>query len=377
MYCARCGYELKDNVRFCPQCGSPVDSTSEEGVSDTDEIMHAEQEQEENASAQLQNEPASFSTVMDETKTRSKRRIPIAVIVALALALAVGAAFAGYYIYTTYAASQQEEQTKQTTDSQESNEESEERSETPVTEQIEEQPGETEETESEEPVGEESEETSEEQSEVNPAYDESMAAYGGVLDEYLAFMDFVNGGGDVNSLERDPETYALIDYPHVNDAFTYDTFENIDCNQYAYVDLDDNGIPELVVGDGSNQPIEVYTYSDGAVVNLFGITGARDWWFIDANGNIINDGSGGIAQGRTIYVLNDSNLEPVDTVDLDYEDSGLGNNEYLYVIRHTTADGVDETETTYDYDEALEIMSRFSAGYTVSSEKIALDWQDL
>lgn len=79
--------------------------------------------------------------------------------------------------------------------------------------------------------------------------------------------------------------------------------ESLDSLGYALMDLDGDGVEELIVAcDEESQPIlDLYTLVGGELVHVFS-GGERNQYFLRQGGRIINIGSGGAA--RTTYVLN-------------------------------------------------------------------------
>ena len=94
MFCANCGKQLADEVRFCTSCGVPVERAESFG-----ELADGV-----GAGAAGAAKPANFKAAMDSTKARGKRRMPVIVLVALALALTSAIAFAAHYVYTEHIA---------------------------------------------------------------------------------------------------------------------------------------------------------------------------------------------------------------------------------------------------------------------------------
>lgn len=86
--------------------------------------------------------------------------------------------------------------------------------------------------------------------------------------------------------------------------------EDLSC---AFVDLDDNGVQEMIVTDG-NVIYDLYTCSDGEYVHL--ITGAeRNSYTLTADNMVVNVGSSGA--GNTvyrIYLYFGTNLIPVELI---------------------------------------------------------------
>ncbi len=339
MYCAQCGNEISDRVKFCPQCGSSTGINVSGGTPSSPRFYLADVKADTANNVEAANSSkqrsTSFKDAMDAIRSNSKRRILMIMMLVLVLALLAGcAAYTGYYIYNNYFAQQPNEQPMETIS---------------------------------EPAA-------------------AMAAYTNVLDEYRDFLAFVTAEGDVkqgvNNLARNRRTYELIDYPDVSKYYLSSSGTIFDCNKYAYFDFDDNGTPELVVGNGSNQPLEVYAYQDGKVVDLFGLS-AEGSWRINNDGYITNTGSKGREENYAIYALDDNTLEPLETATLEYDDDAFSKGRDLYVIRHTTADGIEDTRTTYDYDEATETLREFLGQFFISpfswdwDAEVALDWQDL
>ncbi|HEP1818307.1 TPA: DUF1002 domain-containing protein [Streptococcus suis] len=73
--------------------------------------------------------------------------------------------------------------------------------------------------------------------------------------------------------------------------------------KYALFDLNRDGIDELIISDGDNNHLAVYTYNKGVVL-LKGVSGYRNHLQIFQDGKIVTYGSGGAdVSGVTIYTL--------------------------------------------------------------------------
>lgn len=73
--------------------------------------------------------------------------------------------------------------------------------------------------------------------------------------------------------------------------------------KYALFDLNRDGIDELIISDGNNNHLAVYTYNNGVVL-LKGVSGYRNHLQIFQDGKIVTYGSGGAdVSGVTIYTL--------------------------------------------------------------------------
>ncbi len=334
MYCRQCGHELESDALFCTQCGASVKAAPQRQAATAAVAV-------EEGHDGSPDEPVSLKAAMDETKERSKRRIPLVVLVALILALVAGVAFGAYYVYDTIIEPRLSEQ-----QAQDGNED-----------------------------------------EIVPAEEAeaAMAAYEGILDEYRDFMAYLEGGGDINDLELDPETSTYAEYPDVN-VIGFMDFANREgaYAQYAYADLNDDGIDELLIR--SNEPdqssvaiIQGFTYYDGEVKELFEST-YRNQWHIEDNGYLLlTADSGGDTYGQTICMVDpaeENGRRLVESIMFEYEDDyDRMNDDSPYHVTRETPEGTEEFTVTYT--EMQEMTSDFGSEYTSNGEEIVLDWQDL
>ncbi|HFI0466729.1 TPA: DUF1002 domain-containing protein [Streptococcus suis] len=73
--------------------------------------------------------------------------------------------------------------------------------------------------------------------------------------------------------------------------------------KYALFDLNKDGIDELIISDGNDHQLAVYTYNKGVIL-LKGVSGYRDHLQVFQDGKIVTYGSGGAdVSGATIYML--------------------------------------------------------------------------
>ncbi len=94
MYCAQCGNEIADRVRFCTQCGSSTGINVSGGTSSSPRFYLAD------VKAQISNKErsSSFKDAMDAIRSNSKRRILMIMTIALILSLLAGTAFGYGYL---------------------------------------------------------------------------------------------------------------------------------------------------------------------------------------------------------------------------------------------------------------------------------------
>lgn len=137
---------------------------------------------------------------------------------------------------------------------------------------------------------------------------------------------------------------------------------NLDTIGYQFADLDDDGIPELIVGmegfddylTGVTQIIDLYTIEDGQVVHL-GSSGERFGYQLCEDGSIYYWGSGGWAsQGYELCELVDGELVTIETV---WSEPDADNVVHWYYTPEggSAYDSSDAATTEIDEDEATEI----------------------
>ncbi len=126
-------------------------------------------------------------------------------------------------------------------------------------------------------------------------------------------------------------------FPRYNSAPSY-----VDKIGYAFIDLDSNGIPELLIGmdDASgtgnsseaNTIYDLYTYADEDIKHLAS-SGERSHYYLCGDNTIINYASGGAASANYLhYCMNDSGDD-------------------LAVLEYVYSEPDDDWENTYWYHE--------------------------
>lgn len=115
------------------------------------------------------------------------------------------------------------------------------------------------------------------------------------------YVQAIQEDWDMERCEREDISYLVM---------FLDKPEDLNC---AFVDLDSNGVQEMIVTDG-NVIYDLYTCADGEFVHL--ITGAeRNSYSLTADNMIVNVGSGGA--GNTVYrifLYYGNNLIPVELI---------------------------------------------------------------
>ncbi|MDO4290805.1 MAG: hypothetical protein Q4C41_06215 [Eggerthellaceae bacterium] len=216
-------------------------------------------------------EPVTFAAAMDTAKQKSKRRIPMVVLVALALALATGVAYAAYRVYTDIYLPSQQAQVEQ-----------------------------------QEPVAEEPE------LETNPEYEAAMQAYEGILDDY-------RGALSAENIAQYPDSFSVPEevrsqYPCVSGMHEWSHYvqEN---TSYAFVDLNGDSIPELLLSDGGNSVFDIWSF-DGTNPVVVAEGWDRNTYALCEGGIVFNHGSGGAYAGGNSYsVFTGANLKDSDSYD--------------------------------------------------------------
>lgn len=360
MYCHQCGKEIEDGDKFCAYCGtavpdepinapaledadteplsvSPVadDEQTEVTVPERDESDGAsETEAAEAPQAGPENSTeaaaSSLKTAVESTRKRSRRKMPMILLVALALALASAVALAAYFVYTqVYLPSQQQEQ---------------------------------------EVVEEE-----------NPQWDEAVAAYQVIIDQYNEAIS-TYGSYEVNSEE------IAAQYPYVNFEPMLTTSPEDAPWQYAYHDLNDDGVPEMLVGTpgggrlADNIVFDIWSYQDGAILSVAqGIF--RGNYSIRNDNLVMYYGNGGVKTNALTI------LRPTNSPFLDAKSSGTSDNfatveglasdwgptDDTISYEITNADGLTESGTCTD-EELSAMIDELIAKYP---EDTNLEWHPL
>ncbi len=331
----------------------------------------------------------------DAAPTHNRRRVLIVVLVILVVIIIIVAIIVGSCVATTDNDAQQQDQQQEepadTAQNEDADQEGalEEETDEP---QAEEEPAEA--LEEEPAEGEEVEEVRPNvatQGESMPATTEEVAAtYEDILNEYRAFAEYVAQGGSPENLAVDSVTNTWVDYPHVTamDSASYLLDEIPSHFEYAYTDLDYDGIPELLIGRSVWIPIinnfgvnllQMFSYQDGQAVELFQsysgnrnqhVVGVPDYFDITSNGYIRSQGGDDPTKTVfTAYELIDGRLYEREQLTADAE-----TNTYWLL----TADGEQEE---VDSAALLDFETRYpwaSIDYeSVADDSPLGDWQDL
>lgn len=239
MYCRECGSEISNEAKFCNFCGTeavkPKAQTNEsvdfsegqkpneaQNSAIADETSDALSAAAENESAQTtdatqaqpttqtaaaQPETSSLKAAVAQNKKRSRRRMPMILLVALALALATSVAYAAYRAYTDAWVPYQAEQQQKA-------------------------------------------QAEKDAQDAQNAYDEIIKEYSDALNQVLS-----GSAGHDEIMDK---------YPHVNsEPFPYysEYSNESTANNYRYTtkDLNDDGIPELLIGKDVSEYGSTYT----------------------------------------------------------------------------------------------------------------------
>ena len=124
---------------------------------------------------------------------------------------------------------------------------------------------------------------------LSPTKSEPFAIYDYVIQEYLGAYE--NGNNNLEYVFGHAISEYVVGSEHLG---------------YALVDLDDDGSPELIVGDptaSADLPIfGAYAISGGTYVPLC-VSQARDRFFLRTDGSILNEGSGGAANSMVCVMV--------------------------------------------------------------------------
>lgn len=304
MYCHQCGKEIEDGDKFCAYCGTAVsdepisapasEDAATEPLPPTDEAADVAAAQQESADTERDSESqpdaeaaaSSLKAAVASTRKRSRRKMPMILLVALALALASAVALAAYFVYTqVYLPSQQQEQ-----------------------EAVE---------------------------EANPQWDEAVAAYQVIIEQYNEAISLYNAD-EANSNE------VTEHYPYVNYEIALN-FPPTDSQwQYAYHDLNDDGTPEMLIGIGDNTVFDIWSYQDEEIVCVAqGML--RGNFSIRQNNLVMSYGSGGAkVHGFSILRLTDDSVG-------DFRDPESNSQDNFTVVEGISSDwGPTDDTTSYD-----------------------------
>lgn len=205
MFCKYCGNELEDEAKFCSKCGNEVlRKAADEAPANVASESTPAVEAAENT---------SFKAAVRSTDRKQRGKFTMVLLVVLALSLLTGTAFALHYVYTTYVA--------------------------PAPEVVEEP-------------------------ETNPEAEAATAAYQEIIEEYQ------NAIAAAEQAEEQGEDWAYSytedEYPHVNAEFPQGRLLSGESSPaYAYKDLNEDGIPELIIKDDYTV-YSIWSYKDGETI---------------------------------------------------------------------------------------------------------------
>ena len=331
-FCANCGKQLAEEARFCTSCGTAVgaDASAEQGASvgqgfSQPTFAVAAQGAASSALAADAAKPASFKAAMDSTKARGKRRMPVIVLVALALALTSAIALAAHYIYSEYVAPAMNQSVSNASDQPES-----------------------------------------------PELAAANAAYAAVIEEYRLALNELEENGDEQGMGARYPHVSMTFLDYLTDKMEIDSIGSfvaellseigvsfptalldlfgwtsaqaiVDNLSAAKIDLDENGIPELLIYHGSDI-VHVLTCVNGEVVSLAAfsyddlaveeIALTKDGLLLYSKSSLLEDR--GVV---VLYAVGEGSLSTIESLSWQEVDDGSGRLSYS----HATPEGVTET----------------------------------
>lgn len=179
---------------------------------------------------------------------------------------------------------------------------------------------------------------------------------------------------------NDGETDTVPENPELSYLYRYNSA--LSEVGFAWVDLDNNGQPELIIADVDDSFIyDLYTISDGEAVHLFD-SGERYCYFLYENGYIENQWSGSAAtSGHDFYKISDGKLEFAERIVFDAHhalDAGLidelsqANDDKCFFTSETDQSGDYQSVTAEEARKAIETYQGtgkpFPVEYTLLSE---------
>lgn len=323
MYCRHCGNEIPNEARFCPACGEETQqnnipnntiaarngSTRNEPNEITGRNQGPALTEAVQARSQVEaSETSTLKAAVESGKKRSRRKIPMIVLVVLSLALAASVAYAAYHVYTDiWVPAQQEQQNK---------------------------------AEKEQQV-----------KEAQQAYDE-------IIREYRDALNEAQSGDGLPYGDEFTEKY-----PHVNNepfsfypgSGTLIKSKDEPCYKYTTKDLNNDGIPELLIGKDTSSYgdlfkvaiYDIWSFQNHEPINiLIGIT--RGDFSLRENGIIVGRGNGGLyINAFTVMSLRSEignpNEEPNNSTVGNYSDSW----DNIETLSEDRIDGVTTTESNH------------------------------
>ena len=226
-------------MAFCIHCGAKLDGAEKFCPNCGEQVLQSHQSDSEQTSRRARNGSSNnenLAAAVASTKQRSRRKTPLILLIAFALAAVAGTAYAAYTIISKITAP---ENTQQAQDSAQSLEEAE--------------------------------------TYVADTKEAAIEAYAKVIADY----DSVAG-----LKESDVD---LSEHPYLNP-------ENPIESSYAYFDLSDDGIPELLIGLSTPSDIgeyggvfDIWTYQNGELVRVMASESARHGYIqIRKDGMMVN-----------------------------------------------------------------------------------------
>lgn len=180
--------------------------------------------------------------------------------------------------------------------------------------------------------------------------DDSIELYSDVLDFF--YNNISTNWKDFNSDYFDPENRRFPDDYISYMWWHYESERSLDKTYYSFIDLDNDGFDELLVGtvngEHGDSIFDIFTYIDGKPVHL--VTSAeRDWYFLGKENVIGESGSSGAALSSTTYYrLENGKLQPIE--------------KYIY-------DGYDTPDSPYYYADEFEYIKSEYEDYWYYSDK--------
>lgn len=334
MYCRNCGSEIPDEAKFCTFCGTETvspknqEQKNDEGQKPSEAAdqaaSSASTEQVGSLAEASSQTPSNLKAAVESNKKRSRRRMPMILLVALALALATSVAYAAYRVYTdVWMPMQQEQQQK---------------------------------------------------AQAEKDAQEAQDAYDGIIKEYSEAL-----AANTSSMSDAEELTSS--YPHTNPelVFTKGLYSGeIDNCRYALKDINNDGVPELLIGEigggtvANNVIWDMWTYQDGELKRLQ--MGMRNMYFsLRQDGLVLTAGRSGVnIVGFSIDSLNNSALH-------DCEDEWENAKSNWSSVASLSEDRIEyhgSNQTSYDtntvYYEEKQGDSTVNSGYCTTDQFISM-----
>lgn len=343
MICSQCGAKLAETARFCSACGAPVSVSEASGLDEGGSLAGDNGGGlAEDPSPGAVREQDGFVRRLIAFRQTTLRAVPTFVLAIFAFLAAAGTAYAAYKVVTEVVM--------------------------PAIERL---------RDSAQPAEPESGHSAESQESAENKL--AHTAYEGVLDDYRRLF-----AEQADVIAASDEIGTMIQNDHAL-AWTGDFFfsPGTDGVKYTYLDLDEDGVDELLITVDDGRPAEegrvadlvlcAFGYVDGEAVR-FAESIVRGSYWLNKDGSVGYFGSGGFDTGRyVVYRWNGRELDPATSMAWTYADlDDRGNPTSPYRL-DILVDG-EESQEIVTYEDCLARVESYRAEHQDYAD---VDWRGL